>query len=94
MADKQDVIVANPEKVATEPVDLKKALGTEVAVVKNTDFSVNPYTDKEAFNNLYIVAKQLASSDIVPQNYQNKPTNCMIALEVANRMNTDTTEAT
>lgn len=87
MADKQDVIVANPEKVATEPVDLKKALGTEVAVVKNTDFSVNPYTDKEAFNNLYIVAKQLASSDIVPQNYQNKPTNCMIALEVANRMN-------
>jgi len=87
MAEKQEVIVANPEKISTDPEDLKKVLGTEVAVVKNADVSVNPYTDKNAFNDLYTMAKQLASSDIVPQNYQGKTTNCMIALEVANRMN-------
>ena len=80
MADKQmELSIENPV-VVDEP---KKE---EVAVVRNTDLSVNPYTDKEAFNNLYVMAKQLASSDIVPANYQNKPTNCMIALETANRM--------
>ena len=78
MAEKDSAVVIE-EKVA-EPEN------TEVAVSKRTDFSVNPYTDKEAFNNLYVMAKQLASSDIVPQNYQNKPSNCLLALETANRM--------
>ena len=80
MADKQMELSIETPVVVDEP---KKE---EVAVVRNTDLSVNPYTDKEAFNNLYVMAKQLASSDIVPSNYQNKPTNCMIALETANRM--------
>lgn len=70
-------------ELEVEPVAEEKA---EVAVTKSKDFSVNPYTDKEAFNNLYVMAKQLASSDLVPQAYQNKPTNCMLALETANRM--------
>ena len=80
MAEKQMELEVEP---IVEEVESPKA---EVAVKKQTDFSVNPYTDKEAFNNLYVMAKQLASSDIVPQNYQNKPTNCMIALDTANRM--------
>jgi len=74
------------ESEIADAVEVEETPKAEVAVAKNTDFSVNPYTDKEAFNNLYVMAKQLASSDIVPQNYQNKPSNCLIALETANRM--------
>lgn len=34
------------------------------------------------------MAKMLASSDLVPeQTYKNKPANCLIALDLANRMN-------
>ena len=79
----KETIVANPEKVATEPVEVEN-LG--LSVPKRTDFAVNPYTDKAAFNDLYTVAKQLAASDIVPPNYQNKVSNCMLAIDVSNRM--------
>lgn len=47
---------------------------------------VNPYSDNNAFNDLFKKAQYLAKSDLVPQNYQNKPANCMIALDTANRM--------
>jgi hypothetical protein len=80
MAEKQIELNLEPEK-AVETVET-----TEVTTARNTDLSVNPYTDKEAFNNLFTMAKQLASSDIVPSNYQGKTTNCMIALDTANRM--------
>ena len=73
-------------ELETKAEVVEEAKETAVSVIKNTDMSVNPYTDKQAFNDLFVVANQLAKSDIVPQNYQNKPTNCIIALEVANRM--------
>ena len=70
-----------------EPVEVvEEAETTDVAIAENTSVLANPYTDKQAFNDLFVMAKQLSGSDLVPPNYQNKPTNCMIALEVANRM--------
>lgn len=40
----------------------------------------------EGLNQLGKVAKWWASADIVPQNYQGKPANCAIAIEMAARM--------
>lgn len=45
------------------------------------------WTDKEAFNQLARAADMLSKTAIIPQNYQNKPQDCFVAIEMANRMN-------
>lgn len=71
------------KQVEIEVVDETKK--TEIAVSQPVDLSVNPYSSKEAFNGLFTVASQMAKSDIIPQNYQGKIANCMLAIDVANR---------
>ena len=48
----------------------------------------NPWTDKAAFNQMLRVSQMLSQSSIVPQNYQGKPQDCFIAVELAARMDT------
>lgn len=54
---------------------------------------VNQYTptiwnDPALMKTAYSAAKYLAASDLVPElTYKNKPANCLIALDMANRMN-------
>lgn len=44
------------------------------------------WNDSKLLNQAYKAAKFLASSDLVPeQTYKNKPANCLIALDLANR---------
>lgn len=38
-------------------------------------------------DNAKAVAAELAKSDIIPKEFQNKPANCLIAVELANRLN-------
>ena len=46
------------------------------------------WNDSKLLASAYKAAKFLASSDIVPeQTYKGKPSNCLIALDMANRMN-------
>jgi len=45
------------------------------------------FTNPVAFQNLFNFGKMLASSLIIPQNYQQKPMDCAIAIDMANRMN-------
>lgn len=45
------------------------------------------WNDKSVFDNAWRTAQALATSDIVPVAYQKKPANCLIALDMANRMN-------
>lgn len=61
-----------------------------VAVVeaKPTAISANVWADKDAFNQMLRVSQMLSQSSIVPQNYQGKPQDCFIAVELASRMNT------
>lgn len=47
---------------------------------------MNPFLNSENFKELYDIGKMFASSTLVPQNYQNKPMDCMIAVDMANRM--------
>ena len=53
-----------------------------------TQTALNVWQDKEAFDQVARVANMLSKSTIVPQNYQGKPEDCFIAVEMASRMNT------
>lgn len=48
----------------------------------------NVWQNKEAFNQALRAAQMLSQSTLVPQNYQGKPQDCFIAVEMAARMNT------
>lgn len=48
----------------------------------------NVWQNKEAFNQALRAAQMLSQSSLVPQNYQGKPQDCFIAVEMAARMNT------
>lgn len=54
--------------------------------------AINPvesWLDPEKFNHMARVAAVLAKSTVVPQNYQGKPEDCLIALDMANRIGTN-----
>jgi len=65
--------------VATATDLAKQPESNNLAVLPNYDNANN-------FALLQRMAASLAASDIVPDTYKNKPANCMIALEMANRM--------
>lgn len=44
------------------------------------------FLDSRKFQQLYRVANMFSDSDMVPQHYHGKPSNCMIAIEMAARM--------
>ena len=50
--------------------------------------AMNVWQNKDAFDQMARVSAMLAKSTIVPQNYQGKPEDCFIAVEMAARMNT------
>lgn len=47
----------------------------------------NAFKDTQNFNNLYKMATMLAKTALIPQSYQGKPEDCLVAIEMANRMN-------
>lgn len=46
----------------------------------------NIYTNRDSFQTLYDISKMFAASSLVPQSYQGRPQDCMIAIDMANRM--------
>jgi len=64
----------------------KEVESTEVAEVKKEEVSL-PKGEGALFDkNCWTLAMNLSKSDIVPQAYQGKPMNCLIAIEQASRM--------
>ena len=57
---------------------------TEVAEIKETPHKVGGMV--QSFREYYGLATTLSKSDLVPETYKNKPANCAIALDVADRM--------
>ena len=43
------------------------------------------YTSTQAFNNLFKIGNVLSKTQLVPDNYRNKPEDCTIAIDIANR---------
>lgn len=61
---------------------------TQVAEVKPTDsiMPTNVWQSRDAFNQTLRMAQMLSQSSLVPQNYQNKPQDCFIAIDIASRL--------
>lgn len=80
----EEVIVEQTQtEVAT--VEPQKA-EVSVADDKSKLLSANPFESKQTLNDYFTMAKVLAGSTLVPQSYQGNPSNCLIALEQAQRM--------
>ena len=67
----------------------------EVAKAENNDIIIadknkglGVFSNSESFSLALRMADSLAKSTIVPKTYQNNPSNCMIAIEMASRINT------
>ena len=71
-----------------EQDSVKEENAVALVASKTTAVSSNVWNDKDAFNQMLRVSQMLSQSSIVPQNYQNKPQDCFIAVELASRMNT------
>ena len=59
-----------------------------VAIVEQTtQLATNSvWENKDQFNQLLRAAQMLSQTSIIPQSYQNKPQDCFVAIEMANRM--------
>lgn len=57
-----------------------------LTVDSRNNLSTHVFSDSEAFQGLFGIGKMFASSTLVPANYQNKPMDCAIAVDMANRM--------
>ena len=59
-----------------------------VAIVEQaTQLTTNSvWENKDSFNQLWRAAQRLSQTSIIPQSYQNKPQDCFVAIEMANRM--------
>ena len=58
----------------------------EEVKVYDENYSFNPFSNPDDFQKLFDIGKMFASSQLVPQNYQNKPMDCAIAVDMANRI--------
>lgn len=59
---------------------------TKVSRKLETDYSLGIFGTSDNFTMAYQMAKALASSTIVPRDYQNNASNCLIAIEQAQRL--------
>lgn len=53
---------------------------------QNYELSTGVFSNLENFREIFDIGKMFASSTLVPQAYQNKPMDCTIAVDMANRM--------
>jgi len=51
-----------------------------------TIMPTNVWANKDAFNQTLRMAQMLSQSSLVPQNYQGKPQDCFIAIDIASRL--------
>ena len=60
----------------------------DLAIVEQTTaITTNSvWENKDQFNQLLRAAQMLSQTSIIPQSYQNKPQDCFVAIEMANRM--------
>lgn len=85
------------EEEKTEGFKLQDAKVEENAPKEKQDAPVQltvkqdptPTTNLSTFSDNWKIATQLAKSDIIPDNYKNKPQNIIVAINIADKMNLD-----
>ncbi len=78
----QQVAVENPASEETELPPAQEALALQVAVPT----AVSMWNDTKLMNQSFRMARMLSSSALVPDSYRNSPENCVVAIDIANRM--------
>lgn len=73
------------DEIKKEEVKQEVAVKERVNMVANLSEGI--YSSSDTFNLAYQMAKGLSQSTLVPQQFQNNPANCLIALEQSNRLN-------
>lgn len=73
------------EEIKKEESKQEVAVKERVNMVANLSEGI--YSSSDTFNLAYQMAKGLSQSTLVPQQFQNNPANCLIALEQSNRLN-------
>lgn len=58
----------------------------EEMIVREEKHELSPFADSQSFQKIFDIGKMFATSQLVPQNYQGKPMDCTIAVDMANRM--------
>ena len=61
-------------------------MSEELTVNHSGNILSDVFSDKEAFNQLVRVANAFSKTNLVPENYRGKPEDCMVAIDMANRM--------
>ena len=74
---------ANETKTTTTETALTQ---TEQSLPTTPNLVNNIFGDVQQFENAQRMARLLAASDYVPEQYKGKPANCVIAIDIANRM--------
>lgn len=54
---------------------------------QQTTYTLSIWNDQKALASAWKAAQMLAKSNLVPETYRNKPEDCLIALDLANRQN-------
>ena len=57
-----------------------------LAVQSETTPTISVFSDVDNFKNALFMAEKIAKSDIIPASFKGKPENCLVALEMSNRM--------
>lgn len=87
MAEVNEVAVAEVAQEA--PQEIAVAQPTALSGVTAGAGAIgNPWSDKQAFAQMWRAATLLADTSLVPAAYQKKPQDCFVAVEMAVRMNT------
>lgn len=60
----------------------------EEMIVSEKNEIMSPFASVEGFQKIFDIGKMFASSQLVPQHYQGKPMDCVIAVDTANRIGT------
>lgn len=61
-------------------------MSNELIKQESHELSTGVFSNLENFKEIYDIGKMFASSTLVPQAYQQKPMDCTIAVDMANRM--------
>lgn len=79
---KQNAIVENPAPEETELPPAQEAVQLQVAVPT----AVTMWNDTKMMAQAFKMARFLSTSAFVPDQYRNAPENCIVAIDLANRM--------
>lgn len=64
----------------------KKEQTNAMVAAKNDTATISVFSDVDNFKNALFMAEKIAKSDIIPASFKGKPENCLVALEMSNRM--------